>query len=119
MNEFVVLYVSRFRVGVGETEQGIRWDFGFEKAKNFLKTLRKRNPKATIFWAFGMLGAELLPVIETTIKEYADEEKDNKVEVVLLPQAEGDGVGARSHPGVINHRQAAEVLVKKIMEHEA
>jgi len=90
-----------------------------EKAKNFLKTLRKRNPKATIFWAFGMLGAELLPVIETTIKEYADEEKDNKVEVVLLPQAEGDGVGARSHPGVINHRQAAEVLVKKIMEHEA
>lgn len=90
-----------------------------EKVKEFLKKLRKNNPNAPIFWAFGMIGTELLPAIETAVKEYAEETEDKNVEIVQLPQAEGDGVGARSHPGVINHRQAAEVLSKKIMEKEA
>lgn len=90
-----------------------------EKAKNFLKKLRKNNPNAYIFWAFGMLGAELFPAIQTAVKEYTEEAGDKNVEAVLLPQAEGEGVGARSHPGVINHRQAAEILSKKIMEKEA
>lgn len=90
-----------------------------EKAKSFLKTLRKNNPNACIFWAFGMLGAQLFPLIETAVSEYCEETKDRNIETVLLPQAEGDGVGSRSHPGVINHRQAMEVLVKKITEKNA
>ena len=87
-----------------------------EKAKKFLCTIRRRNPNAKILWAYGMLGTPLLDVLRQTVKEYCEENKDDNIELIVLPEATGDGIGARSHPGVINHRQAAEVLAAKMME---
>lgn len=89
-----------------------------KKAKMFLKTIRKRNPNASILWAYGMLGTPLLSVLERILQEYREETGDEKAELVILPEATGEGIGARSHPGVINHRQAAEVLASKILEKE-
>lgn len=85
-----------------------------EKAKSFLKVIRKNNPNAQILWVYGMLGTPILSMLETAIGEYTKETGDPKAKVVVLPQAEGDGIGARSHPGVISHRQAADILVKEL-----
>lgn len=80
------------------------------KAKSFLAMIRKYNKEAHMYWAIGMLGTEILPLIERTIQEYKAETADEKVSLVVLTQAEGEGVGARNHPGVQNHIQATELL---------
>ncbi len=85
-----------------------------EKAKAFLKTIRKHNPNAEILWAYGMIGTPILSMLETAIQEFVKETGDAKARLIVLPQAEGDGIGARCHPGVINHRQAADILVKEL-----
>lgn len=89
-----------------------------EKAKTFLNTIRRNNPNTYILWAYGMLGIPFMPVIEKAVEEYKKETGDVRIEIVLLPEAQGEGVGARSHPGALNHRQAAEVLAAKILEKE-
>lgn len=85
-----------------------------EKAKSFLRTVRRNNPYARILWAYGMLGTPILSMLETAVTEYTKESKDQNVKVVVLPEAQGEGIGARSHPGVVNHRQAADILVKEL-----
>ena len=85
-----------------------------EKAKSFLRTVRRNNPHARILWAYGMLGTPILSMLETAVTEYTKESKDQNVKVVVLPEAQGEGIGARSHPGVVNHRQAADILVKEL-----
>lgn len=85
-----------------------------EKAKQFLKTIRKNNPQAEIYWVYGMLGTPIMSMLITAVKEYTEKTKDERVQIIALPQAEGEGIGARWHPGVINHRQAADVLVKAL-----
>lgn len=80
--------------------------------KAFLAKIRKNNRAAQIYWAFGMLGTEILPLIKTAVEAYKKETADGNVSLVILPEAKGEGIGARSHPGMQNHRQAAGVLAE-------
>ncbi len=85
-----------------------------EKIKNaitdFLKVLRKNNPKAHILWAYGMLGSEMnLPICDA-INRYVKETKDNNVAFLNLPDTTAETVGSFGHPGMFSQEAAAEVL---------
>jgi hypothetical protein len=86
-----------------------------EKIKNaitdFLKVLRKNNPKAHILWAYGMLGNEMnLPICDA-INRYVKETKDNNVAFLNLPDTTAETVGSFGHPGMFSQEAAAEVLI--------
>ncbi|MCH4190711.1 MAG: SGNH/GDSL hydrolase family protein [Butyrivibrio sp.] len=85
-----------------------------QDACRFLKLLRKCNPESHIIWCYGMLGNELMPAIRMAAKSYAGESGDDRVEVLELPDTQGDGFGARSHPGHQSHTRTAEVLIQEI-----
>lgn len=82
--------------------------------KDFLKKLRKFNPKAEIVWAYGMLGTGFLGYINEAVSDYKAKTGDNKVSVLILPEVREETVGSRQHPGAENHREAADVLTKYI-----
>lgn len=75
-----------------------------------LKTLRSLNPGAKLVWAFGMLGDQIRPILEGSVNRYRTETGDTDVFYLPLPEATPETLGARQHPGVACHRQAAEVL---------
>lgn len=76
----------------------------------FLKVLRDCNPESHIVWAFGMLGDELSPYIINTIAEYKENEKDDNVAFLALPNTTEETYGAHMHPGYKAHQAAAAVL---------
>lgn len=87
--------------------------------RDFLKKLRKYNPTAEIVWAYGMLGTGFLGYINEAVSDYKTKTGDNKVSVLILPEATEETFGSREHPGAENHREAAEVLtvyLKKILD---
>jgi lysophospholipase L1-like esterase len=87
----------------------------FEEAvKKFLYKLRSYNPDAHIIWAYGMLGDTMLPSIKRGTLNYQLQSNDNKVSVVLLPSTREETFGARYHPGVLSHKEAAKVVVDYI-----
>lgn len=91
----------------------------FEQAvTGFLYKLRNYNPHAYIIWAYGMLGDAMLPAISRGAKEYQLQSGDNKVFVLSLPNTTEETIGARYHPGILSHKQAARVLadyIKKLI----
>ena len=84
----------------------------------FLKKVRKHNPKAMIFWAFGLMGTLTAPAIKAGIAEYGKLSGDSAVCYLELPEISGDSIGARSHPGVLGHQAAADALYQAITEHK-
>lgn len=76
----------------------------------FLKDLRRLNPSSHILWAYGMLGVNMLPVIEETIMKYSKETGDKNINVLRLPVITDETVGSHSHPGFANHREAARII---------
>lgn len=80
----------------------------------FLKKLRKYNPNAQILWVYGMLGMPMKDFIEAVIKCYKEQERDTKVEFLLLQDTTEETIGARQHPGVLAHKAAAKVLIEEI-----
>lgn len=80
----------------------------------FLFQLRTNNKESYLLWAYGMLGTPLLVAIKEAISRYAKQSKDEKVDFLQLPEMTSSGIGARSHPGVIAHQKAADVLVESI-----
>jgi hypothetical protein len=87
-----------------------------EKCKQFLGVLRFHNPKSKILWAYGMLGTPMEASILQAIEEFKNEQGDEAVYYVRLPENTEETVGSRCHPGVKNHQQAAETLTEKIRE---
>lgn len=81
-----------------------------------LKTLRRCNPDALLIWAYGMLGEELRPVLESAVAEYRAESGDVRAVYLPLPAATPQTLGARQHPGAECHRQAAKVLTEFLTE---
>lgn len=79
-------------------------------AVDFLKKVRKYNPKAEIVWVYGMLGYVMSMPIMRAMDTYSKETGDRKVHFLQLPAATAETVGAREHPGVENHKIAAGVL---------
>lgn len=77
---------------------------------DFLKMLRKNNPKAHIVWAYGMLGSEMnLPICDG-INRYVKETNDNNVAFLNLPDTTDETVGSFGHPGMVSQKVAADVL---------
>ena len=81
-----------------------------EAAANFLIKLRHYNTKAHIVWVYGMLGTPMMPSIYRAVDTYVKQTGDQQVSVFQLPNMTDETVGARSHPGVLAHKQAAEQL---------
>ncbi|WP_366292243.1 SGNH/GDSL hydrolase family protein [Paenibacillus sp. AN1007] len=87
----------------------------FEQASvQFLIQLRKNNPQAYIVWAYGMLGASMLPAIYRAADTYKSQTADHRVSIVQLPNTTLETIGARTHPGDLSHRRAADVLTEWI-----
>ena len=82
----------------------------------FLKTVRRNNPGAYILWCYGMLGSPMEGTIREGIERYLRGGEDRRVDYLRLPNAEGEDLGARGHPGTPSHRKAAEALEKKLRE---
>ena len=89
----------------------------FENAvTEFLHQLRKYNPNAHIVWAYGILGAQLMPAIYRGVEVYKQETQDEKVIVTQLINTTEETMGARSHPGALSHQLSAKVLAHVIGE---
>ena len=80
--------------------------------QNFLALVRKHNPHAVIVWAYGMLGSGLLPLLRDGLDQYRTVSGDERVYLLELPEARGDTIGARQHPGAAAHRAAANCLAE-------
>ncbi|WP_141500835.1 SGNH/GDSL hydrolase family protein [Paenibacillus luteus] len=83
----------------------------FERAaESFLIKLRKYNAHAHLVWAYGMLGIPMMPAICRAVDAYVKKMGDRKVSVFQLPTITDETVGARNHPGVLAHQDAAKAL---------
>lgn len=86
------------------------------KVKQFIYLIRECNPKSHIVWCYGMLGIALQLPICQAVSEYMAETGDINVCYLQLPQMDENSVGSRCHPGYLNHKQAAEVLVRYLKQ---
>jgi lysophospholipase L1-like esterase len=77
---------------------------------DFLKLVRKHNPKAYIVWAVGMAGRPFPVEIQSAIAEIAD---DN-CGYLELPEQNSGTLGSRAHPGELCHEQAAQTLYEHL-----
>lgn len=77
---------------------------------DFLMKLRSYNPKAQLVWAYGMLDIPMELAICSAIKVYQAKTNDQAVSYLRLPSTTDETIGARWHPGVKAHEEAAKVL---------
>ncbi len=85
-----------------------------EAMHDFLVMIRKNNLTAHIVWVYGMLGHELYSTIQTAIKLYSERTSDTNVSSVLLPDINEERMGARWHPGIQSHKDAAKAIIDHI-----
>lgn len=92
-----------------------------EKVQNavteFLVMVRKHNPEARIFWAYGMMGTVVETAVKAGIEEYRARTEDVKVHYIALDEIKGEQIGARFHPGVIGHKAAADAICEEILKY--
>ena len=78
----------------------------------------RRYIKRTVFYGVLMLGivilgdAVLLPLLRDGLDQYRTVSGDERVYLLKLPEARGDTIGARQHPGAAAHRAAANCLAE-------
>ncbi len=83
----------------------------------FIKRVRKLNPKAKIICALGIMGDELYPTVEAAVEEYKAAEKDENIAAFhFKPQDPADGYGADWHPSAATHDKAAGALAEFIKD---
>ena len=87
-----------------------------DAVQSFLTLVREKNPQAALVWCIGMLGSRILPLLQQGVKQYKAATGDERAYLLELPETTPETVGARQHPGVENHRQAADVLTKFLKE---
>ena len=84
---------------------------------NFLKTVRKDNPGATVICALGIMGKDLCGDVIKVVNAYKDETGDENVYYFEFDnQSEADGIAADWHPTEATHSKAADKLAGKIKE---
>ena len=83
---------------------------------SFLKTVREKNPDATILCVLGVMGQELYPSIEETVRRYTEETKDDKVYSFKLDvqDAGKNGFAVDYHPTEASHEHASDQMVEVI-----
>lgn len=77
-----------------------------------LRLLRRCNPEALLVWVCGMLGQELCPLLDGAVARYRRETGDARAFFLTLPDTTAETFGARQHPGVTSHGNAAAVLTE-------
>lgn len=77
---------------------------------DFLMKLRSYNQKAQLVWAYGMLDIPMETTICSAIEVYQAKTNDQAVSYLRLPNTTNETIGARWHPGVKAHEEAAKVL---------
>lgn len=86
---------------------------------DFLKTIRKNNPDATIICSLGIMGDRLFPSVSKAMQMYKMESGDTNIYSLKFDvQSAADGYAADWHPTEATHTKAAEKLtaeIKKIM----
>lgn len=61
----------------------------------------------------------MMPAIYCAVGAYTKKTGDKKVYVFQLPNTTEETVGARSHPGILSHKNSAKALtayIKEILE---
>lgn len=82
-------------------------------AERFIREIRALNPSAYILWAYGMCGAPIARTLKAAV-ERVRRGGDEKVGFVLLPACTDGEFGSRFHPGIPNHRKAANAIAEKL-----
>lgn len=83
----------------------------------FLKVVRKNNPKAEIFCVLGLMGDRLYPRVCETAETYTKLTGDNHIHTVHIPEQDGNvGYVIDYHPLPQMHTMASEVVAKAIKE---
>ena len=83
----------------------------FEEAvKNFLFMLRRCNPDAYLFWAYGMCGTPMKEYIRAGVEAYQKESGDRRASYLFLTPSPAEWLGSRGHPGKQSHALAAEEI---------
>lgn len=83
----------------------------------FLKTIREKNPDATIICTLGIMGQNLYPYVELAARQYSEETGDEKISWLMFDnQSQDDGIAADWHPTEKTHAKASAKLVEKIKE---
>lgn len=82
---------------------------------DFLKTIREKNPDASIVCAFGVMGNSLYQYVEYATILYTEETGDTNVyPVALAPQDGTLGYAADWHPTEATHEATADTVVNFI-----
>lgn len=83
----------------------------------FLKTIREKNPNATIVCALGIMGDNLYASVEKTVARYSEETGDTNIESFhFTPQNPADGYAADWHPTAVTHTKASEKIAERLKE---
>ena len=75
----------------------------------FLKTVRRDNPRARILCTLGVMGTGLNGMMQLAAEEYCKETGDRQIRLLLLEEqnAARDGFGSDFHPNEITQRLLA------------
>ena len=85
---------------------------------DFLKTVRKHNPKAEILCILGVMGTGLNPMMQHGAEKYSEETGDRKIHLLMLEDqnASRDGYGSDYHPNEITQRLLARKVTDAIRQ---
>lgn len=88
-----------------------------QKYTEFLKVVRKNNPKAFIFCALGLMGDGLYDKLCQAAGDYIEQTGDERIATIHIPeQKEEDGYAVDWHPVPKSHTMAANVVANEIKE---
>lgn len=102
--------VTRFKTGPDGLPDAASAEAFTGAVYGFLKTVRRCNPAAHMAWAYGMLGGLWRPYIEGALAAYTRDTGDTNVSFLPLPEGKPENAGSNGHPGVRDHRIAAEAV---------
>lgn len=83
-----------------------------EKYVDFLKVVRKNNPKAKIVCSLGIMTDRLCPYVERVAADYSKQTGDENISTFRFDvQLFEDGYAANYHPTAVTHKKASEKLI--------
>ena len=81
-------------------------------AKNFIGEIRRHNPQALIIWCYGMFLTGCMDLFRSAVEEFRAENGDDKVRFIELSPMDDTTAGAQKHPGLLCHKEAADLISK-------
>ena len=81
-------------------------------AKNFIGEIRRRNPDTLIIWCYGMFLTGCMDLFRSAVEEFRAENGDDKVRFIELSPMDDTTAGAQKHPGLLCHKEAADLISK-------